>query len=335
MFLLQKLEENYVNQTAINPTVKVLSAASGSSKPIAPKRVQIFILALAIGFMIPVVIVFLLETSDTRIHSKRDLSLLQCAYVGELPEMEREKKCSNRKKRGDKSQDWVVKEDGNDFVNEAFRMVRTNLNFMLSGGGDSKKVLMSTSFLPGVGKTFVLMNLGTAFALQGKRVLLIDLDMRKSSLSRQVHKPLRGISEYLNGSELNLDAIKIKNVSCEGLELIPVGVEPPNPTELLSNSTRLSELFDTVRSEYDYILVDCPPFNMVADSMLVNSYVDITMFVLRAEISDRSQVDELNRVQAEGPLRHLAVLLNGVKPKKLYYYRKKYKYGYGYGYVKK
>ena len=170
---------------------------------------------------------------------------------------------------------------------------------------------MVTSFNPGSGKSFISYNLGAALAVKRKesRIIIIDLDLRRASLSRVVNNRARGIADYLSEA---VDDVKpyIQPTECEGLSILPVGTIPPNPSELLY-SERLQQLLDKLRAEYDYILLDCPPIEIVADTSIITPLADVTLFVMRAGLMDRRLLPDLNYMYDTRRFNNLLVLLNG------------------------
>lgn len=203
----------------------------------------------------------------------------------------------------------LVHAHGRSVLNEAFRMVRSNLEFVTRNGKD--RVVMVTSFNPGSGKSFISLNLGAALAVKRKesRILIIDLDLRRASLSRIVDNHSRGISDYLSESVDDVRTL-IQPTDCEGLFLLPVGTIPPNPSELLY-SDRLQQLLGMMRAEYDYVILDCPPVEIVADTTIVTPLADITLFVMRAGLMDRRLLPDLNYIYDTHRFNNLLVLLNG------------------------
>lgn len=327
LFLLQKQEENELGQTAISSNVRIIRAASGSLLPIAPLKQKILLLAFAVGLFIPVVIIFIVETTNTMVRNRKDLEWLSLPFVGELPlyEYPRKKSFSLKKAKSDVA--VVVQEKKRNIINEAFRVIRTNLEFIMGREGKTK-VIMLTSFNTGSGKTFVSLNLATSFAINGKKVLVIDLDMRKASMSRYVGSQKEGISDFLNGAVANIEDIIFHEVAHSNLDFIPVGTIPPNPAELLSGDY-LERLLNVVRAKYDCIFIDCPPVEVVADASLINKFVDMTLFVVRAGLLDKSMLPDVEKLYTERKCRNMCVLLNGTEVSKRYAYSK---YGYNYGY---
>ena len=225
----------------------------------------------------------------------------------------------------------VVHENGRDSVSEAFRIVRTNMDFMRVK--DKKmQVVMFTSFNPGAGKTFVSMNLAMSFALTHKKVVLVDLDIRKGTLSSHVHVSDKGVTNYLSGRIDNVDEIIRQNELCDKLDIIHAGPVPPNPAELLLGD-RLETLIAELRKRYDYIILDNVPAGVVADAVIVNRVADLTIYVVRAGRMDRRALPEVEKLYQEGKLRNMSLILNGTVYKHgAYAYRYGYGYGYSYGY---
>ena len=226
----------------------------------------------------------------------------------------------------------VVKDKSRNVINEAFRVVRTNLEFML-GKESGSKVIMTSSMNPGSGKTFICMNLATALAIKGKKVLTIDLDLRRASLSSYVGQPKPGIADYLGGQIDDRAKIVVRGQTHPNVDMIPVGTMPPNPTELLF-SDRMVPLLEQVRKEYDYIFIDCPPVEIVADASIINKWVDLTLFIVRSEVLDRSMLPQIESFYTEHKYRNLSLLLNGTQEayNRYGYHKYGYRYGYHYGY---
>ena len=225
----------------------------------------------------------------------------------------------------------MVKEGRRDVINEAFRVLRTNVEFMRTPT-DGANVIAVTSFNPGSGKSFITMNLALAVALKGKRVLVIDGDMRHGSTSAYVGSPEQGLSNYLASAAGSPVELIINDPENANLSILPIGPVPPNPTELLE-SPRLAELLSQLRPHYDYIFIDCPPIEIVADAQIIDSHVDRTIFVIRAGLLERSMLPELERIYEERKYRNIALILNGTPPTTSRHgYSHGYGYGYGYGY---
>ena len=224
----------------------------------------------------------------------------------------------------------IVVADGNrNIINEAFRILRTNLSFLV--GNNPHNVMAITSYNPGSGKTFVGLNLAVSLAIKGESVLVIDADLRHASMSKALGLGGLGLSSYLTAQTTDVNAI-IHHHATRGLDYIPVGAIPPNPIELLG-SPLFGKLIDEVRSRYQYILIDTPPVNLVADTSIIENHVDRTVFVIRAGLLERSMLHTLEADYRANRLKNMALVLNATQVNASGNgYRQGYKYGYGYGY---
>lgn len=329
LFLLQKREENQLSRNTVANNAKLLNPPSGSRSPSSPVKINVLIIALVLGFLIPMLILFIVNNLNTKVRGRQDIQNLSIPFIGEIPLSYRKHKgllaIFNRRKD---VREIVVQEKNGNNINEAFRVVRTNLEFVL---GKDNKVVMLTSSNVGSGKTFVSTNLATSFAIKGMKTLLIDLDLRKASMSTFVDSPPRGISDFLNGQYENIEDVLVKGKIHENLDVLPVGTIPPNPTELLF-SELLSKLMVTMRERYNYIIIDCPPIDIVADASIINKHVDVTLYVLRSGLLDRQMLPEIERYYEEKRFNNMVLLLNGTTEESNGYGYRRYGYGYGYGY---
>lgn len=325
IYLLNKREENALTQSMAETNARIIDPAMGSNAPISPNGQQILMIGILVGLAIPAAILVLMSLLDTAVRTKKDVtSVLSVPFLGEIPERVRVK--------GEDKHSIAVKADSVDAVSEAFRILRTNMAFMSSDGNPVKSIMI-TSLNVSAGKTFISANLGMTLALTGKKVVLVDLDIRKGTLSARMRKQKLGVTNYLAGGVTNIDEIIFKSDLNENLSMIYSGPVPPNPAELLL-SNKLNELIDRLKARFDYVLLDNVPSNMVADAMIVNRVADLTLYVIRAGKMDRRQLGEVEQLFADGKLKNMAVVLNGVKMhKKGYGYYGYYGYGYGYGYT--
>ena len=221
-----------------------------------------------------------------------------------------------------------MKEKNRNVINEAFRVVRTNLEFM--AGKEGSRVIMLTSCNPGSGKTFISANLALSLAIKGKKVLAIDLDLRKASLSGYVDSPKKGIADYLSGHADSLESIVVKGSLHEHLDVIPVGTIPPNPTELLFEAG-LEKALEELKKKYDYIFIDCPPVEIVADASIIGKMADYTLFIVRAGLLDKSMLPVIEKYYTDKKYNGLSLLLNGTENYAGKYGYHRHGYGYGYG----
>lgn len=316
LYLLNKREENALNMAITESNARVIDAANGSDTPVSPKTMMILLAALAIGCVIPAAVIALIMLLNTTVRGRKDIEdNTTVPFLAEIP-------FKRNKAEGDIV---IVREGGRDSVSEAFRILRTNLDFMV-GGENNAKVIMLTSANPGSGKTFVSFNLAMTLALAGKKVLLLDVDLRKRSLSKRMHAEGIGLTNYLSGRVNNIDELIMKDEFHECLDVIHAGPTPPNPAELLL-SKRLDILVDEIRNRYDYIIIDSVPSMMVADASITARVTDITIYVIREGLMDRRQLADVERIYRGNAFKKLCILLNGVGMK-----QKRYGYGYGYGY---
>lgn len=347
LYLLQKREENELSRAFTAYNNRIITPATGSNEPTFPVPHIVWLIGVIAGLAVPALIIFLLETINNKIRGRRDLDEVSIPFIGEIPihrrhRTFREKLFAPWQKLGrnlkslilrqaaeeDKTLHILVKPHSRNVINEAFRVIRTNIEFMMAKG-DRGRVIMLTSFNPNSGKTFVVTNLVTSFAIKRQRVLAIDLDLRKASLSAMVDKPKIGISDYLSGVTDNFDDIVVRNATHEYLDVVPVGTIPPNPTELLFDD-RLPGLLEQLRDEYSYIILDCPPMEIVADAAIVGRCADATLFIVRAEVMDRSFLPDLQKYYDDNRLPKMSLILNGTTDAFSYYGSHRYGARYGY-----
>lgn len=330
LFLLQKREENELSQAFTAYNTRIVTPPHGSMLPTSPVHKNIFMVAFALGLLIPVVIIFMRENMNTRVRGRKDLENLTIPFIGEIPLFTRKKKGILGKKPQEVKA-VVVKEGNRDIINEAFRVLRTNLEFM-TGKDKTSNVIIMTSFNLGSGKSFLTMNIAMSLAIKGKKVLVIDGDLRHASASSYIDSPDKGLSDYLGGRIDNLDEIIVPDPKHKSMDILPVGTIPPNPTELLFDE-RLKQTIDTVREQYDYVLIDCPPVELVADTQIIEKLADRTIFVVRAGLLERSMLSELEKIYDEKKYKNMSLILNGTEGSGgRYGYCYGYRYGYGSGY---
>lgn len=322
LFLLNKREENALSQAMADNNARVIDGAEGSNAPISPNRNRILLLGLLVGIALPGAVCLAILFMDTRVHGRKDIEgATSVPYLGEIP-LDKEAMKDHRKKV------MAVKEQGDDIVSEAFRILRTNMAF-LSKKDKPAQVITFTSFNIGAGKTFIARNLSMSLAYLKKRVVMVDLDIRKGTLSRHFGHYHVGVTNYLSDNTVKVDNI-IQHQ--EGFDLIPAGILAPNPAELLMDN-RLDELMNELRARYDYIIADNVPVGLIADATIANRIADLTIFVVRAGKLDRRQLPDIEKLYQEKKLKNMALVLNGVNPERHGYgYSYGYGYGYGYGY---
>lgn len=325
LFLLQKREENELSQAFTAYNTRIIKKPGPAGVPPTPAKTSIVMMAGLIGLALPFAIVFMLETMNTRIKGRKDIEHLPLPFLGEIP-LDTE---AQRRKAEKETNMLVVKDGKRDVVNEAFRVLRTNVEFM--SNTESGAVIAMTSFNPGSGKSFITMNLGMSMAIKSKKVLIIDGDMRHGSTSSYIGSPELGLSNYLSSGNVMLEDIIYKDSESDNLDIMPIGAIPPNPTELLE-SHKFDEMLKKLRPEYDYIFIDCPPIEIVADAQIIDRYVDRTIFVVRAGLLEKSMLSELENIYEDRKYHNMALILNGTAlANSRYGYSHGYRHGYGYG----
>lgn len=327
IFLLNKREENALSQAMVDNNARVLDPVSGSNIPISPNKYKKLLLGVGCGVIVPSVILLLMLMLDTGVHNRKEIeSIVSAPFLADIPQTP--KAMAN-------VHEVVVRARGLDALSESFRILRTNLGFMLSQTQE-RKVITLTSFNIGAGKTFISINLAASLVQTEKKIVLLDLDLRKGKLSEMAHcRQVKGVAHYLSDSSVEVTDIIVQDAFGEGLDLVPIGVIAPNPTELLL-SKRLDKLVVELKERYDYIIVDNVPIGLVADATVVNRITDLTLFIVRVGKIDRRQLPELERLYQEHKLNNMAVVLNGTeKGSSGYGYGYGYNYGYGYAATQK
>ncbi|MCQ2207928.1 MAG: polysaccharide biosynthesis tyrosine autokinase [Paludibacteraceae bacterium] len=303
LFLLQKREENELSGNMEVSNIRVITPPRGPQAPVNPQKAKVLLLALIAGAGLPIGIIWLLLTLDGSVRSKKDLDGLTLPFLGSLPLTKKIKE----KNKGTMPLRIEVEDKNRNAINEAFRVLRTNFNFM--AGHDSELVLF-TSFYPNSGKTFVSANLAMSLALMGKRILMVDMDLRKAELSKNLCDMRKGVTSLLNGDKETLKDCIIKGKIHENIDMLPSGVIPPNPAELLQGE-RMEQLMADLRGKYDYVFFDCTPLNLVADASIVGKYADLVLFVMREGQFQRDALPDLEELYHSGTFKRMCTILNG------------------------
>lgn len=330
LYLLQKREENELSQAFTAYNTRLITAPRGSMFPTAPRKMNILLVAFAVGLLVPAVGIFMKENMNTKVRGRKDLENLSIPFIGEIPQYSGTKKKWWEFKH-QKRQDMkiiVVNEGNRNIINEAFRVLRSNMDFMASKD-NNQHVFVLTSFNPGSGKSFLAINIAISFAIKKKKILVIDGDLRHRTVSSYVDSPNKGLSDYLNNQIEDWKEIIVSYKGYTNLHILPIGTIPPNPTELLEDS-KLSMLIEALRPEYDYIFIDCPPVDIVADAQIIEKWADRTIFVVRSGLLDRSMLSELENMYTGKRFKNLSMILNGTESTGGRY---GYRYGYHYGYA--
>ena len=360
-FLLQTREQNQMNQAFAAYNTRVLQPAGGSNRQSFPDDDKIKKIALAIGLGLPLALIILREWLNSKVRGRKDVEKLSVPFVGELPQIEFPDETTEgvlrefwedtkyrlekfkgkitgkhvhhrRKDKLHKGERVVVKHGSRNVINEAFRVLRTNVEFII-GQDKAKNVIMTTSANPGSGKTFISYNLALCMSLKKKKTLAIDLDLRRRNLSAYVDKPEVGLSDYINGTVYDWHDLLVTSKESEYFQLLPVGTLPPNPAEILAYD-KFAQLINEVRKEYDYVFFDCPPVEIVADTSIISKYADITLFVIRVGLMEQEFLNVIEEYYDDHKYNNMGIILNGtLTANSRYGYRRYgYRYGYGYGY---
>lgn len=322
VYLLNKREEVSLQMAISEANVRLVEEPLGPAGPVDPRRSMILLIGLLIGLALPAIILYLRHMFDVTINGRRDLELAtSIPIVGDIPRWDGAT-VGNR---------LISQAEADAPIVEAFRVMRYALNFMRH----SAKVFIVTSATPGQGKSFVSSNLSYILGATGKRVLLVDGDIRKRTMTGELgnSKGLTGL--LIEDGEIDLDGAVLKNAVGNRVDFLPAGKIPPNPSELLM-SDRLDEIIETARSNYDYIVIDATPTLSVSDADIVNRVADITLFVLRVGVQHRDFLPDLETMYRGKKFRNLCAVVNDVNSKRGYgNYGYGYGYSYGYGETKK
>ena len=332
LMLLQKREENAITLAATANNAKIIDKALADDNPVSPKRMMIYLIALMLGAGIPVGVIYLIGLTKFKIEGRADVErLTTLPVIGDIPLAD------------EISGSIAVFENQNNLMSETFRNVRTNLQFMLENG---KNVILVTSTVSGEGKSFISSNLAISLSLLGKKVVIVGLDIRKPGLNKVFNIPKKehGITRFLTNPTTNLmDLVQPSDIN-KNLFILPGGAVPPNPTELLARDG-LEKAIETLKANFDYVILDTAPVGMVTDTLLIGRTADISVYVCRADYTRKAEFTLVNELAENNKLPNLCIAVNGLdlqkrkygyyygygKYGKYYGYGKRYGYGYGYG----
>ena len=332
LMLLQKREENAITLAATANNAKIIDEALADNNPVSPKKMMVYLAALLLGVGLPVGIIYLIGLTKFKIEGRVDVEkLTSLSVIGDIPLAD------------EKSGSIAVFENQNNLMSETFRNVRTNLQFMLENG---KNVILVTSTISGEGKSFVSSNLAISLSLLGKRVVIVGLDIRKPGLNKvfNLSRKEYGITQFLTNPTVNLmDLVQPSDIN-KNLFILPGGAVPPNPTELLARDG-LDKAIETLKKNFDYVILDTAPVGMVTDTLLIGRVADLSVYVCRADYTRKAEFTLINELSENKKLSNLCIAINGLdlqkkkygyyygygKYGKYYGYGKRYGYGYGYG----
>ena len=312
LFLYEKREENALTLASTVMPAKVIATPQMNPTPSAPNLKMIAMICLVLGVCFPIGIIYLYHFFNNKISDdSKDLERrIKVPFGGVLVQNHH-------------GEHVAVREGVNSASAELFRLLRTNIHFMLPPN-TSNPVILVTSNINGEGKSYVATNMAMSLALLGKKVALVGLDIRKPMLAQYLNLPSQGLlTSYLSDSDYTLEDVTIPS-GTPGLDILPAGIVPPNPNELLMGE-RLDQLFAELRQRYDYIVVDSAPVALISDTFQLNRVADMTVYVCRARYTTFDLIDFLNNVHEQKRLPNIVTVLNGVNASKA-------GYGYGYGY---
>jgi tyrosine-protein kinase Etk/Wzc len=316
LYLLQKREESELSKAVSVSNNRIVEPAMPAGQ-VSPVRRNVYALGLGGGFMVPVLLISLLQALNTRVRNTEDIRRhTRVPLLGLI-------------NYSSDSYPVAVTRKSRTVISEMFRLIRANLQFV--GNGEHNRVILVTSSVSGEGKTFVSLNTAITIALAGKRVLLLELDMRSPKLRKYIGSRLEdavGITQFLVNQDMSWhEVVQHRPDLADGLHIITCGTVPPNPSELIM-SRRLAELFEAVRDEFDYIVVDSAPVGLVSDALLLNRYVDTTLYVVRKDVTSLSHLEIAEEIATEGRLPRPYIVMNAVR-KRILGYGQGALYGYG------
>lgn len=311
LLLQQKREEAQISIYSKTDNVRVIESAYGSNIPIKPNKNLLLLVACAIGFLLPPIIMLLRMLFKIKVETSKDIEgRINAPILGIIPK--------------DKQNRNVLSDDCRDSFAESLRTLCSNIQFLQG------KVFQVTSSIHGEGKSFVSANLATSLAYTGKKVLLVGLDLRKPSIRSKfptmTFEEDKSVVSYLSSQADDLSLLISRNAMTPNLDILISGKIPPNPTVLLSLE-RFKEMIAYFREKYDYVICDSTPYFAVSDSSIINRYMDNTLYIIRADYTDLRNLPDIDRVIKEGKLKNVNMIFNSVNLEAF-----KYRYGYGYGY---
>lgn len=316
LYLLQKREENEIAMAATIGNVKLIDEPYSDGIPVSPKK-KIFLLgAFLIGLLLPIGVIYVKDLLDNKVRSINDIEKLNLPFAGDIP--------------FDGSKNTLVVNRGERSpISEAFRILRTNMSFMLHAKNSDGQIILVTSSIKGEGKSFTAINLAHSLSLTDKKVLLIGMDLRSPKLSKYLELPETvGVTNFIVDHTLDLDKIIQSSPSDPNLHFLASGPIPPNPSELLL-SEQITKLMAYARKEYDYVIIDSAPVGLVVDTQIIAPHADLTLYVVRANYADKRLMTIPQNMYRDKKIKNIGIVLNGIEEKNT---RNYYGYGYGYGY---
>ena len=306
---MQKAEETAISKTSNISVAKLIDPPKANNIPISPRKNIVYLVGVLLGIVIPSSFIIISDMLKTTIATKEDITNSTIVpVIGEIS-------------HNSENDNLVVANQGRSAISEQFRALRTNLSFYLKN--DDEKIILLTSSMSGEGKSFTAINLGNILALAGKKVLLMELDLRKPGLSAKlgVNNDI-GFSNYTIDSTVKTEDIIKPLAINKNMFIISSGPLPPNPAETIM-SEHTSELIKKLKFQFDYIIMDAPPVGIITDAQLLAIYADMTLYVVRQKITRKDQIKIVDDLYRTNKMKKLAIVVNDIVTKI---------YGYGYGY---
>lgn len=323
LYLLQKKEETAISVSSTVSNYNQIDKAIASPYPIEPRVSSIRTFSLILGFLIPILIIYLIDLFNDKVTTRGDIvSKLKLPIVGEIS-------------HSDAKQNIVVTENRS-MVAEQFRLLRSNLDFFVSNSkGRNYKIIMVTSTMSGEGKSFISLNMAAVLSLSNKKVALLEFDLRKLSSIKELENTnySKGITNYLIGQVKDPTTLFTEIEKLPNLHIFGCGPIPPNPSELMLNE-RVETLMHWLQDNYDYIILDTAPIGLVSDSFALEKYADVVFYIIRQRQTSKKQLEFIQEICNQEKLKNIALVVNDVVMGGRYGYYG-YSYGYGYGYLNK
>lgn len=316
-YLLQKREEASLSKAAAVSNLRIIDRADADDIPVKPKRSIILLAALLAGLLIPISVISMLDMLNNKVSSVEDVSKINAPVLGEVIHTISQER-------------FLIRKDSRTVFSEMFRLLRSKL--YLSAPEQENVVLLITSTMSGEGKTFFSINMGATLALAGKKVIILEFDLRKPRLLTDMGlSAATGITNYLVSGSVSIDDLIRPVPGFDGLYIMGSGEIPPNPSELILNG-KIAELFAVLRERFDHILIDSPPVGLIADAYNLSAFADRTLYMIRYNYTLKSQINIIKDIYDKKNLRNLMLILNDGRKKNMQGYGS-YGYNYSYGYT--
>ena len=326
LFLLEKREAASLSSAVTSPIVKVVDYAFSNKSPVSPNSQFTYLMALFLGLLTPIGWIYVRSFLNTKLHSSSQIRKMigskNLPVIGEIPLIDKE------------TPRLIQKHDRSELA-EAFRVVRTNLNYIKRRKPEEPgQVIMVTSSTKSEGKTFTSLNTALSFASSGFKVLLVGADLRNPQLHTEmgIDKSNKGLTSFLFDEQVGLEDLLLEDaLNQDNLDIIISGFIPPNPAELLMNG-RFEQFIEEAKKKYDYIVLDCAPTLLVTDTLLLAPYAELTMYVVRSEVTEIRILEYILELEEADKLPHISLIINGLGKSQKFGYGYGYGYNYGYGY---